>query len=74
MNDHEKGLYVLAELLHVPVYKLKAEMPTSEYMGWQEYLSEKNKVIEKASSGKPGSKNLLEGSTQDLIAGLTGGK
>lgn len=71
-------MFVLAELLHVPVYELKRRMPSSEYMGWQEYLTEKNKAIEKsqkqAAKGKPQGRNLLDGSTEDLIAGLTGGR
>lgn len=71
-------MFVLAELLHVPVYELKQRMPASEYMGWQEYLTEKNKAIEEsqrqAAKGKSQGRNLLDGSTEDLIAGLTGGR
>jgi len=62
---------VLAEIVGMPVYKLKEELPMSEYFGWQQYLSDKNKAMEKAS--KPGKRNLLEGTTQDLIKGLTNG-
>ena len=34
----EHNLLVLCELLHMPAYKLKAEMPFSEYQDWMIYL------------------------------------
>ena len=42
-NDWETSLYVLGERLHMPVYKIKAEMPLSELMGWHRYFAEQQK-------------------------------
>lgn len=76
MSPVESGLYSLAETLSTPVYVLKENMPASEYFGWITYFSEQDKerkVREKmAAKQKPGAKNLLAGSTSDLISGLTG--
>ena len=40
MTQDERNLYALAERLHMPVYRLRSEMPYSEYRGWIEYLRE----------------------------------
>jgi hypothetical protein len=44
------------------------ELGMSEYMGWQRHFSDKNAAV----SAEPTKRNLLDGSTEDLIKGLTG--
>ena len=41
MNDWERTLFILAEMLHMPVYKLREEMPLSEMLGWIRYIKSK---------------------------------
>jgi hypothetical protein len=43
MSVWERNLYSLAERLSTPVYKLKAEMPFSEMLGWMQFLSDDKK-------------------------------
>lgn len=43
MDDWELTVYLLAEKLSMPVYKLKQEMPLAELMGWIQFIREKGK-------------------------------
>jgi hypothetical protein len=38
-NDWEYTLYVVADRLHTPIYRLKAEMPMKEFVGWIKYIN-----------------------------------
>jgi hypothetical protein len=58
---------VLAELLHTPVYELRNKMPISEYRGWQQYITKKNKQMQDQSNTP--SDNLLD-SEETLLKGL----
>jgi len=37
LSQYEETFYILAERLHMPVYKIKSEMPLEEFMGWLNY-------------------------------------
>jgi hypothetical protein len=58
------GVYFLAEMLHTPVFRLKSEMPFSEYIGWAHYFKMK------ASQRKGKSGNLLAMDTDEMLKGL----
>jgi len=55
--------YAIAALLHKAVWEVN-QMSFSEYEGWIVYMNQ--------ASGNPD--NLLDGSQEDMIKGLTGGK
>jgi len=42
-SDWETTLFILAEMLHIPVYKIRQEMPLSELLGWIHYIQNKGK-------------------------------
>jgi hypothetical protein len=63
------GIFVLAEVLHKPVYELEANMPFTEYAKWSIYFKQKNEEQEREA--KHGSKNLLDSET-NLLKGLVG--
>jgi hypothetical protein len=54
----DETVYVLAELLKMPVYKIMEEMPLSELIGWCRYFEKRNNptygepVLELASMSK----------------------
>jgi len=42
-TDWDETLYILAEQLRMPVYKILEEMPLKEFLGWLRYYQNKNK-------------------------------
>jgi len=43
----DESVFALAERLHMPVYRLKQEMPLVEFLGWMHYYREdKGPVID----------------------------
>ena len=66
MTPHRQSLYTLAENLGRMVWELDA-MPTSEYMGWIQYHTEKAKQQD-AEDG-----NLLAMDAESMSKGFTGG-
>jgi hypothetical protein len=42
MNDWDRTLYVVAERLCMPVYKLRAEMPLAELIGWVDHFRQQS--------------------------------
>lgn len=44
--DWDETLYILAENLRMPVYKILEEMPLKEFLGWLRYYQNKNKPEE----------------------------
>jgi hypothetical protein len=38
-HKFDTSLYVLAERLHMPVYKIRKEMPLYEFIGWLRYFN-----------------------------------
>jgi hypothetical protein len=55
-TDWERSLYVLAEFLHMPVYRIKQEMPLCELIGWCRHFEGKNEQSETDNA-----KNILKG-------------
>jgi hypothetical protein len=49
----DETVYVLAELLKMPVYKIKEEMPLSELIGWCRYFEKKNNPNPAFGNGAP---------------------
>jgi hypothetical protein len=43
-SEWDESVYALAELLKMPVYKIKAEMPLSELIEWCRYFERKNRA------------------------------
>lgn len=50
-SEWEHSLFILGEILHMPVYQIKAEMPLAELIGWLSYFNKKNKPAEKEPDG-----------------------
>jgi len=60
-NDWDFTLYVVADRLHMPIYKLKDEMSLREFIGWIRYIQgPKSKPID------------LNNASQDELARLFG--
>jgi hypothetical protein len=53
-NRFEASLFVLGERLHMPVYKIRQEMPLHEFIGWLRHFNggEKETPIDLTSIGK----------------------
>jgi hypothetical protein len=43
LDEWEASLYFLGEKLHMPVYKIKDEMPLSELIGWLNHFKRSSK-------------------------------
>lgn len=51
-DDWEFTLYAVADRLHLPIYRLKAEMPMREFMGWLKYMQKPaEKPVDLANAG-----------------------
>lgn len=37
-DDWEYTIYAVADRVHMPVYRMKAEMPMKEFIGWIQYM------------------------------------
>jgi hypothetical protein len=46
-SEWEESLYNLGELLHMPVYKIKEEMPLSELIGWSRHFAKVKEPVKK---------------------------
>jgi len=51
-NSWDASLYFLGETLHMPIYKIKAEMPLSEFIGWNKHFTRKNSEAPGAPASK----------------------
>ena len=51
LDPLEMNLYQIAENLHVPVYELRAHMPSSEFFGWMQFYRQRDEQREQASKG-----------------------
>ena len=49
-------MYQLAENLHTPVYELRARMSSSEFFGWMQFYTQREKA--RAQTNKP--PNMLD--------------
>lgn len=45
-NPFEPSLYALAERLCTPVYRIKAEMPLEEFIGWLRHLNRQDEPVD----------------------------
>lgn len=51
-DDWEFTLYAVADRVHLPIYRLKAEMPMREFMGWLKYMQKPaEKPVDLATAG-----------------------
>lgn len=51
-DDWEFTLYAVADRVHLPIYRLKAEMPMREFMGWLRYMQKPaEKPVDLATAG-----------------------
>lgn len=51
-DDWEFTLYAVADRVHLPIYRLKAEMPMCEFMGWLRYMQKPaEKPVDLATAG-----------------------
>lgn len=44
-SEWDESVYALAELLKMPVYQIKAEMPLSELIGWCRYFDQRTAKV-----------------------------
>lgn len=51
-DDWEFTLYAVADRVHLPIYRLMAEMPMREFMGWLRYMQKPaEKPVDLATAG-----------------------
>ena len=48
LDPLEMNLYQIAENLHVPVYELRAHMPSSEFFGWMQFYRQREEARQEA--------------------------